>query len=102
MNFKKLISELKRRNVFKVATAYIIAGWLIIQVVSSVFPIFKFPAWTSQFVVILVLIGFPISIILAWAFEMTPEGVKRTTKYLWRNPLRKRQAVNSMLSLESC
>ncbi len=78
MNFKKLISELKRRNVFKVATAYIIAGWLIIQIVSSVFPIFKFPAWTSQFVVILVLIGFPISIILAWAFEMTPEGVKRT------------------------
>ena len=78
MNLKKFIQELKRRNVFKVATAYIIAGWLIIQVVSSVFPIFKFPAWTAQFVVILVLIGFPIAIILAWAFEMTPEGVKRT------------------------
>ncbi len=78
MNLKNLIQELKRRNVFKVATAYIIAGWLIIQIVSSVFPVFKFPAWTSQFVIILVLIGFPIAIILAWAFELTPDGVKRT------------------------
>ena len=78
MNFKKLISELKRRNVFKVAMAYAIAGWLIIQVATSIFPAFKFPAWTTQFVIILVLIGFPISIILAWAYEMTPEGVKRT------------------------
>ncbi|HKI44303.1 MAG TPA: hypothetical protein VKA08_03110 [Balneolales bacterium] len=78
MNLKKLITELKRRNVFKVAMAYSIAGWLIIQVATSVFPAFKFPAWTTQFVIILVLIGFPIAIILAWAFEMTPDGVKRT------------------------
>ncbi|HKI44299.1 MAG TPA: hypothetical protein VKA08_03090 [Balneolales bacterium] len=78
MNLKKLISELKRRNVFKVAMAYAIAGWLIIQIVSSVFPIFKFPAWTSQFVIMLVVIGFPISLIIAWAFELTPEGVKKT------------------------
>ena len=78
MNFKKLISELKRRNVFKVAVAYAIAGWLIIQIATSVFPAFKFPDWTTQFVIILVLIGFPISVIVAWAFELTPEGVKRT------------------------
>ncbi|HKK46599.1 MAG TPA: hypothetical protein VJ964_13825, partial [Balneolaceae bacterium] len=78
MNFKKLVSELKRRNVFKVATAYAIAGWLIIQVATSVFPAFKFPAWTTQFVIILVLIGFPISLIIAWAFELTPEGLKKT------------------------
>ncbi|HKK46600.1 MAG TPA: tetratricopeptide repeat protein [Balneolaceae bacterium] len=78
MNIKKLISELKRRNVFKVATAYAIAGWLIIQVVTSVFPAFKFPVWTTQFVIILVLIGFPISLIIAWAFELTPEGIKRS------------------------
>ncbi len=78
MNFKKLISELKRRNVFKVAMAYAIAGWLIIQVATSVFPAFKFPAWTIQFVIILVVIGFPISLIIAWAFELTPEGVKKT------------------------
>ena len=78
MNLKKLISELKRRNVFKVAMAYAIAGWLIIQVATSVFPAFKFPAWTVQFVIILVVIGFPISLIIAWAFELTPEGVKKT------------------------
>jgi TolB-like protein/tetratricopeptide (TPR) repeat protein len=78
MNFKKLISELKRRNVFRVAGVYAVTGWLLIQVVTSVFPTFKFPDWTAQFVIILVLIGFPIAIILAWAFEMTTEGVKRT------------------------
>ena len=78
MNFKKLITELKRRNVFKVAMAYAIAGWLIIQVATSVFPAFKFPDWTIQFVIILVVIGFPISLIIAWAFELTPEGIKKT------------------------
>ncbi|HKI45287.1 MAG TPA: hypothetical protein VKA08_08165, partial [Balneolales bacterium] len=77
-NPKRLISELGRRNVFKVATTYVIAGWLIIQVVTSVFPAFKFPSWTTQFVIILVIIGFPIALIIAWAFELTPEGVKRT------------------------
>ncbi len=78
MNFKKLISELKRRNVFKVATAYAIAGWLIIQVISTIAPQLHLPHWVPAFFTILVLTGFPIAIILAWAFEMTPEGVKRT------------------------
>ncbi len=78
MNLKNIISELKRRNVIKVATAYAIAGWLIIQIATSVFPAFNFPEWTSQFVIILVGIGFPISLIIAWAFELTPEGLKKT------------------------
>ncbi len=78
MNLKKLISELKRRNVFKVATAYAIAGWLIIQIISTIAPQLHLPYWVPTFFTILVLIGFPIAIILAWAFEMTPDGVKRT------------------------
>ena len=102
MNFKKIISELKRRNVFKVAMAYAIAGWLIIQVATSVFPAFKFPAWTTQFVIILVLIGFPISVIVAWAFELTPEGVKRTDevpeeKYVTKRTGRKLNYVLGIL-----
>lgn len=78
VDIKNLISELKRRNVFRVATAYAIAGWLIIQVSTSVFPAFDFPEWTTQFVIILVGIGFPIVLIIAWAFELTPEGLKKS------------------------
>lgn len=78
MNISKFIEELKRRNVFKVAIAYAVAGWLIIQVATSVFPAFEFPVWTTQFTVILVLLGFPIALIIAWAFELTPGGLKKS------------------------
>ncbi|MBO6621770.1 MAG: tetratricopeptide repeat protein [Balneola sp.] len=78
MNISKFIQELKRRNVFKVAVAYAIAGWLIIQIVATVFPAFEFPGWTTQFVIILVGIGFPLALIFAWAFELTPEGLKKS------------------------
>ncbi len=78
MNISNFIAELKRRNVIKVATAYAIAGWLIIQIATSVFPAFNFPDWTQQFVIILTAIGFPISLIIAWAFELTPQGLKTT------------------------
>ena len=78
MNISNFIEELKRRNVFKVAVAYAIAGWLIIQIVATVFPAFEFPGWTTQFVIILVGIGFPLALIFAWAFELTPEGLKKS------------------------
>ena len=80
MNIKNIISELKRRNVFKVATAYAIAGWLIIQITDTVFPRFGLPEWTIIFVMSLVFIGLPISLIIAWAFELTPEGLKKTNE----------------------
>lgn len=60
------------------AAAYSIAGWLIIQISTSVFPAFNFPDWTTQFVIILVFLGLPISLIIAWAFELTPDGLKKT------------------------
>lgn len=72
------ITELRQRNVFKVAVAYVITGWLIIEAVTAIFPVFQFPTWTIQFVIVMVLLGFPIALIIAWAFEITPEGLKRT------------------------
>ena len=72
------LRELKRRKVFRVAAVYAIAGWLIIQIAQTVFPALHLPAWTVTFIVVLLIIGFPIALILAWAFELTPEGVKRT------------------------
>ena len=70
--------ELKRRNVFKVGVAYAIVAWLIIQAVATIFPLLHLPEWTMTFVTVLVIIGFPLALLLAWAYEVTPEGIKRT------------------------
>jgi TolB-like protein/Tfp pilus assembly protein PilF len=71
-------SELKRRNVYKVAVAYAVVAWLLIQAASILFPTFEAPPWVMKVVVVIIAIGFPIALIIAWAFEMTPEGMKRT------------------------
>ncbi len=65
--------ELKRRNVVKVAVAYAIVGWLLVEIAATVFPVFQLPEWTITFVIIL---GFPLALLLSWAYEMTPEGIK--------------------------
>ena len=70
--------ELKRRNVYKVAVAYAVVGWLLIQVATQVFPFFEIPNWAVRLVVLLIMVGFPIALVIAWAFELTPEGIKRT------------------------
>jgi TolB-like protein/uncharacterized membrane protein YhdT len=72
------LSELRRRNVFRVAATYIIASWLIIQVVTSISGPLNFPEWFEAAVIVLLIIGFTIAIVLAWAFELTPEGIKVT------------------------
>ncbi len=72
-----LLDELKRRNVFRVAVAYIIVGWLLLQVSDTLVPALHLPEWFHSAIALLVILGFPIAIIFAWAFEMTPEGVKR-------------------------
>ena len=72
------LEELKRRKVFRVAASYAVVAFIIMQLVEIVFPIFEFPQWTSQFVIILVLIGFPISVILSWVFDRTPQGYIKT------------------------
>ena len=78
MNPKNFFAELKRRNVYKVAIAYAVVAWLLMQVASQIFPFFEIPNWTVRFVVLLLIIGFPVALILAWAFELTPQGLKRT------------------------
>ena len=70
--------ELKRRNVYKVAVAYAVVGWLIIQVVTQTFPFLEIPGWSIRLVILLVIIGFPVALVTAWVFDLTPEGVKRT------------------------
>ena len=72
-----LIAELKRRNVFRVAVAYAIVAWLLIEVASVVLPTFEAPEWVMKAFSSLVILGFPLALILAWAFELTPEGFKR-------------------------
>ena len=78
MNLSNFLAELKRRNVYKVAIAYGVVAWLLIQIATQVFPFFEIPNWTVRLVVLLVVIGFPVAVIIAWAFELTPEGLKRT------------------------
>jgi len=78
MNSDRFFAELKRRNVYKVAVAYTVAGWALAQGIAQVFPVFDVPNWAIRLIVILIIIGFPVAIVLAWAFEITPEGIKRT------------------------
>jgi TolB-like protein/Tfp pilus assembly protein PilF len=78
MNPKGFFGELRRRNVYKVAAAYAIVSWLIIQVATQVFPVLEIPNWCVRLVIVLLALGFPVAVILAWAYELTPEGIKRT------------------------
>ena len=66
--------ELKRRRVFRVAASYAVVAFIIMQLVEIIFPMFNFPQWTQQFIVIVVLLGFPIAVILSWVFDKTPQG----------------------------
>ena len=77
MKLGSFFAELKRRNVYKVAVAYGVVGWLLIQITTQVFPFLEIPNWAIRLVIMLVAIGFPIALLLAWAFELTPEGIKR-------------------------
>ncbi len=77
MNLRSFPAELQRRNVYKMAVAYGVVAWLLIQVATQIFPFFKIPNWAVQLVVLLLVLGFPVAMVLAWAFEITPEGIKR-------------------------
>src|SRR5437879_10051586 len=77
VNSRNFFAELKRRNAYKVAIGYGVVAWLLMQVASQIFPFFDIPNWAVRLVVLLLIIGFPVAMILAWAFELTPEGIKR-------------------------
>src|SRR5437870_7703619 len=78
MNPRSFFAELKRRNVYKVAVAYIVAGWALSQGIAQVFPVFDIPNWIIRLIVLLIILGLPIALVLAWTFELTPQGIKRT------------------------
>ena len=73
-------SELKRRNVYKAAVAYAVVAWLLIQIATQVFPFLEIPAWAIRLVIVLLALGFPVALLLAWALELTPEGIRRTSE----------------------
>src|SRR5882724_4031560 len=77
MNLQNFLGELKRRHVYRVAIAYGIVAWLLVQVATQVFPFFEIPTWIVRLVVLLTVLGFPVAVVVAWAFEMTPEGIRR-------------------------
>ena len=77
---RSFFSELKRRNVYKVAVAYLVASWLLIQIATQVFPFFEIPNWAVRLVVLLLILGFPAALIFSWAFEITPDGIKRESE----------------------
>src|SRR5438445_11975609 len=78
MNLLNLFAELKRRNVYKVAITYAVVAWLLIQAASILLPTFEAPAWVMKAFVVFLALGLVISVMISWAFEATPEGLKRT------------------------
>src|SRR5437763_1122110 len=78
VNPRSFFAELKRRNVYKVAVAYAVAGWALAQGIAQVLPVFDIPNWVIRLIVVLIITGLPIALVLAWMFELTPQGIKRT------------------------
>src|SRR5215212_4315311 len=78
MNPHNVFAELKRRNVYKVAVAYAVVSWLLMQAASILFPTFEMPAVAMKILVVILAAGFVVALVIAWGFEMTPEGMKRT------------------------
>jgi TolB-like protein len=78
VNSRSFFAELRRRNVYKVAIAYVVAGWALAQGIAQVFPVFDIPNWIIRLIVLLIILGLPIALVLAWTFELTPQGIKRT------------------------
>ena len=78
MDLKKFFSELKRREVYKVAIAYGITAWLIAQISGLISTSFEFPSWVMQMIITILIVGFPIALILSWIFEVSSKGIKKT------------------------
>src|SRR4051795_6181401 len=78
MNASKFFTELKRRKVYRVAVAYAVLAWLLIQIATQVFPFLEIPTWVIRLVIVLLAVGFPVALLLSWAFDLTSKGVVRT------------------------
>ena len=80
MRIDNFFAELRRRNVYKVAVAYAVVAWLVIQAASIFLPAFNAPQWAMQIVILILVVGFPIALAFSWAFEITPEGIRRESE----------------------
>jgi TolB-like protein/Flp pilus assembly protein TadD len=78
VNLKEFFAELKRRKVYSVAVGYAVVAWLLIQIVTQVFPPFEIPNWAQRLVIVAIVLGFPIALVLAWVYDFTRQGIKRT------------------------
>jgi TolB-like protein/Flp pilus assembly protein TadD len=78
MDAKKFFTELKRRKVYRVAVAYAVLAWLLIQIATQTLPFFEIPAWTVRLIIVALVLGFPVALLLSWLFDLTPSGIKRT------------------------
>lgn len=94
MNLKNYISELKRRNVFKASVAYIIVAWIIIQVASIALPTFDAPPFVLKTILFLMVIGFPLNLLFAWAYELTPDGIKKTKEVKSKESITRQTSSN--------
>src|SRR5262245_10907000 len=74
---RSFLAELKRRHVYRVAIPYSVVAWLLVQIATQVLPFFEVPSWIVRLIVLITILGFPAALIIAWAFEMTPDGFKR-------------------------
>ena len=94
-----LFSELKRRNVFRIGLAYVIVAWLLMQVAALAAPALLLPEWVTTFVVFILALGFPVALLLAWAYEVTPEGIRKTRDVPLERSIRtlKAQKINFLV-----
>src|SRR5712692_10368590 len=91
---RKFFSELKRRKVYRVAVAYAVGAWLVAQVVTQIFPVFEVSQWALRSMIVLLIAGFPVALVLSWAFDITPEGIVRTDDVdLAKLPARHAEAI---------
>src|ERR1700755_96328 len=99
MDLRNFFKELRRRNVYRVAAAYAIVAWLIIQIAASIFPVLEIPAWCVRLVIVLLVFGFPVALVMAWAYELTPEGLKRTEEVVLAKAIRRTtgQKLNALI-----
>src|SRR6058998_435650 len=99
MNLSKFFTELKRRKVFKVGAAYLIVAWLAVQAASIGFPAFDAPPWALRIFILIALLGFPIAVVMAWVFDLTPEGIKLDSRASGSKPLIVAAALLIVLAL---
>jgi len=90
-----LLAELKRRNVFRVGLFYVVAAWLVVQVAETILPIFEVPQGALRAVVVILALGFPLTLVFAWVFELTPKGLKRE-KDVEVSPATKQQTAHKL------